>query len=571
MCLPKEFLRCRLQLLIEYTRLLAWGDVVGLIGIHDAIPVASNLGPDPIMPCSMVSHIGSLLQNFEDWEDTIQPRSAAIEYVDEEGLSIVDERTNATSLIQQVSSDLVNTHDQCVRWNAVDDGVFEKLLKDIHSCTEGLHQLFDKLHEQRIYETTAKMYREMVILSNELEELEAMSDAVKRILRFTTDEERATVTSHDRIHETFRDLLLLKGIKCISNQGLLRISSHSEHSFDADTENVVGVTRYDGAQFFEHFTTTGTGKADSPSRQNRVRGILTKNSTKYNVWVEWKPANVLERSVEESESRLRTICLAQMLCCPVPRELFSPTCIGFVDDPEQSYRFGWIFSMPEGSHEGTSLKTLYSVLGQSQYKPSLSQRISLSLKLATSLLSLHTANWLHKGIHSGNVLFACEERMDLERPILSGFDYSRPSTDTVTAFRTHNASWDLYRWPSLQNEPPRAGASRKKHDVYSLGLVLLEIAHWKPLRELMCLKKWPVPASQNVRVRSWLLGEEGLPPFVDENPLHELRNIAGDQFAEVTRMCLDGAEYDSEEGIAFHTTFNGLVIEKLKGVSASLS
>ena len=87
----------------------------------------------------------------------------------------------------------------------------------------------------------------------------------------------------------------------------------------------------------------------------------------------------------------------------------------------------------------------------------------------------------------------------------------------------------------------------------------------------MCLKNWPVPASQNVRVRSWLLGEEEFPPFVDENPLHELRNIVGDQFAGVTRMCLDGADYDSEEGMAFHTAFNGLLIEKFKDVSASLS
>ena len=87
----------------------------------------------------------------------------------------------------------------------------------------------------------------------------------------------------------------------------------------------------------------------------------------------------------------------------------------------------------------------------------------------------------------------------------------------------------------------------------------------------MCLTKWPVPASQSVRVRSWLLGEEGFLPFAEENFLHGLRNIAEDQFTEVTRRCLDGADYDSEDGIAFHTAFNELVIEKLKGVSASLS
>ena len=151
MCLPKEFLRCRLQLLIEYNRLLAWGDVVGLLGVHDAIQVASSLGSDPTKPCSMVSHIGSLLQKFEDWEDIIQPRSAAIEDVAEQRLAVVDERTTATSLIQQVSSNIIDTYDQRVRWNAVDDGVFEKLLKDIHRCTESLQQLFGNFREQRVY------------------------------------------------------------------------------------------------------------------------------------------------------------------------------------------------------------------------------------------------------------------------------------------------------------------------------------------------------------------------------------------------------------------------------------
>ena len=540
-----------------------------MIGVPDAPHIASSLGPDPITPCSIVSHIGSLLQKFEDWEDTIQSYSAIIQEVNEESPAVDDERTTATSLIQQVSSNFRNTHRPRVRWAAVDDGAFETLLKDLHSCTQSLHQLFGDGREHRIHETTAKTYREMVILTNEPGELEEMFNAAEHILRDSTSSEGRTVTSHDLIHETFRCLLLLKRIKCISNQVLLGIRNCTEYDVDPRLKDMVSVSRHDGAQFRDRFINTGAGNMNSSSRQNRIRGILTRNGKKYEVWVEWKTENVLKGSLEDKESRLRTICLAQMLSCPAPRELFSPTCIGSVDDPEQLYRFGWIFNMPEGSHEGTLLKTLHDVLGQSQHKPSLAQRISLSWKLASSLSCLHTANWLHKGIHSGNVIFTCEEeRFDLERPILSGFEYSSPPSDKIAAFRTHNARWDTYRWPSLQNEAPRAGVFRKKHDVYSLGLVLLEIAHWKPLCELMCLKRLPVPSNQNARVRGWLLGEEKFPPFVNENPLHELRNIAGDKYEEVTKRCLDGSDYDSEDGIAFHAAFNELVIEKVKGILA---
>ena len=198
-----------------------------------------------------------------------------------------------------------------------------------------------------------------------------------------------------------------------------------------------------------------------------------------------------------------------------PQDLFAPTCVGFVDDRKQKCRFGWIFRMPEGSHKGTLLKSLHSMLGQRVSKPTLAQRISLSRKLASSLSHLHTANWLHKGIHSGNVIFCGEnEEFDVEHPILSGFEYSRPQSNKTTS-RNLDPRWDIYRWPKIQNEAPNAAGSRKTYDIYSLGLVLLEIAHWEPLNKLMCLKRWPQPSAQDSRVRGWLLEEE---PFCRKKP-----------------------------------------------------
>ncbi|KAK3670019.1 hypothetical protein LTR78_010118 [Recurvomyces mirabilis] len=67
--------RCRLQLMIEYNRLLAWGDAVGLVDSPDSAHVASCLGTNAIELSSIIAHIGWLLEQFNDinsrWEGEV--------------------------------------------------------------------------------------------------------------------------------------------------------------------------------------------------------------------------------------------------------------------------------------------------------------------------------------------------------------------------------------------------------------------------------------------------------------------------------------------------------------------
>ena len=608
--MPNECERCRLQLMIEYNRLLAWGDAVGLVDDPDGSHIASRLGTDAIELCSIVSYIGMLLQKFRDinsrWKNEIRSQRP-------DNQAMTEERAREISLAYQVSSlsiayennkeqreqrrwrnhivkwmsrgaenaKEIITHPLRVRWVLVDKEAFEALLRDLHSLTERLHELFGDYREKRIHEITAKTYREMVILRNELGELKAMFDAVTDLIKLSTSSGTATMTYHDENHETLRDLLRLKEIKCVSDEILLSIGNNSELDIDRDLKDVVSVSLYDGPLFRDHFTYTDARDTNSLSKQNRTRGALTKEGKDFEVWVEWRTAeHVLNGSVEDKESRLRTATLAQMLSNNKPRNLFAPTCIGFVNDRERQNRYGWIFKMPEGSHQDTMLRTLHSVLGHNQHKPTLAQRISLSWKLAYSLLYLHTANWLHKGIHSENVIFSYEnEKFDVESPILSGFDYSRPQSNKTTS-RSLDPKWDIYRWPGIQNEAPKAGGSRKTYDIYSLGLVLLEIAHWEPLNKLMSLKRWPLPSGQDSRIRGWLLEEERFPPFKNGNPLLELRNIAGDKYWNATRRCLiahgewgmrireeDDHSQGSGVGIELQSAFTELVVEELRGVA----
>jgi len=116
--------------------------------------------------------------------------------------------------------------------------------------------------------------------------------------------------------------------------------------------------------------------------------------------------------------------------------------------------------------------------------------------LAVALWSLHSLDWLHKSLCSSNILFfpsaftsaatrataAAASIPDIHLPYLLGFDASRPDHMGEMSVASKNpASSDLHRHPNSLN-----GMSRKPYcksfDIYSLGLVLLEIGLWKVLQ-----------------------------------------------------------------------------------------
>jgi hypothetical protein len=76
-----------------------------------------------------------------------------------------------------------------------------------------------------------------------------------------------------------------------------------------------------------------------------------------------------------------------------------------------------------------------------------------------------------------NVLFKCDgDKVQMEKPIMSGFKYSRPRS-TKTTSRSLDPRWDIYWWLVIQNDALKEGTSQKTYDIYSIGMLLLEIAH----------------------------------------------------------------------------------------------
>jgi serine/threonine protein kinase len=172
-------------------------------------------------------------------------------------------------------------------------------------------------------------------------------------------------------------------------------------------------------------------------------------------------------------------------------DLHTLDCLGYTDDSARS-RYGLVYGAPEKSYS-----TLNSLITSNDLRtPDLGDRFKLAHTLAVALWSLHSLDWLHKSLSSNNILFfpsafstsatgataASATIPDISSPYLLGFDASRPDHLTEMSIASKNpSSMDLHRHPHSLNGLEKKPYC-KSYDIYSLGLVLLEIGLWKVLQ-----------------------------------------------------------------------------------------
>lgn len=171
-------------------------------------------------------------------------------------------------------------------------------------------------------------------------------------------------------------------------------------------------------------------------------------------------------------------------------------CIGYIDEPE-SNRMAFIFQLPTMASTASlgNLQTLHSFIEEvdTRKRPvnclSLEQRFFLAHSLCITILNLHGSGWVHKSIRSTNVvLFPGDPTESPETlatspskaiPYITGFEFSRPALGATEVMVDFDIERNLYRHPDRQGSP-MANFS-KMHDLYALGVVLLEIGMWKSI------------------------------------------------------------------------------------------
>lgn len=104
------------------------------------------------------------------------------------------------------------------------------------------------------------------------------------------------------------------------------------------------------------------------------------------------------------------------------------------------------------------------------------------------MIELHNAGILHKSVHSGNVLFfpaRVTKTIPVSESFIGGFEISRPDQDGELSIDIGGGDFGIYKHPELRdasNELQGRPDFERKHDIYSLGLLLLEIGVWQPLQ-----------------------------------------------------------------------------------------
>jgi hypothetical protein len=286
-----------------------------------------------------------------------------------------------------------------------------------------------------------------------------------------------------------------------------------------------------------------------------------KNKQKRLVWIEWK--NYDEYDADDGPTprivaRIRKLAL--LLNDPEkPKEFRVPHCLGYFIYDEANKDIGpcpigLVFAVPSnvpanGSFLPISLLEVMALRSE----VAVLVRLELALKVASCVLYFHSVNWLHKGLRGRSIMFFPDSSgtMNLVEPIVSGFDYSRPAKDDAMTERPmDNTSEDIYRHPDVQatgnrdDGSGRRGGFRKVYDIYSLGVVLVEIGCWQDISAILNIDLPTARPKHTWVVRDRLLREE--------NVSERVSNQLSSEYWDVCKACIQGAtafglETDSDE------------------------
>jgi hypothetical protein len=233
---------------------------------------------------------------------------------------------------------------------------------------------------------------------------------------------------------------------------------------------------------------------DSSSRQNRLLATYKLPSRvgqveSASMLVEWRHfSNDMGESTRLTQlSRIEG--LARLLRVgSKPKGLRVPHCLGYIVD-DWHPRVGFIFEYSSSdSSSPTSPRSLWQSF-ETLSMPYLGDRFRLALDLSLTLSLLHTSGWLHKAFRSENVVFyprpneSREDATSIHHPNILGFEHSRPNNPNAFTdlLITDDHVSNLYRHPKGY----RPGGERfsQDFDIYSLGIVLLEIGYWRRISE----------------------------------------------------------------------------------------
>ncbi|UNI21338.1 hypothetical protein JDV02_007337 [Purpureocillium takamizusanense] len=469
-----------------------------------------------------------------------------------------------------------------LRWVSFDKEAFEKLLAKFSALNDNMTNILDHSLQVEIRDTVQDTNRGVLLLHHKVADLSHLVLALKSQLEAGSPgiQRTGSLLSAPLSSTPMSKLEREVGLKALLQ--LSNLAKFKAFNETIDPKSGLAPTKGDVAayQFLDLASPAQPRNVQVPRNlveldpevddweSPRCEALLTTaEGTKKRVWIEWKDYDSAGQH-PDSLSKRDIVDRVRKLACllnhsPKPEAFRTPHCLGFFDkaDPDTpdedvdviDRRLGLIFERPHDDQLHASLPpvSLHDLLRDtsSVRKPRVTERVRLAHALSNCVLYLHAVNWLHKGLRSHNVLFFRARGgggvgVDYSRPYLSGFDFSRPGgPEEMTDAPGDDAEHDLYRHPRTQSNRRGSGSngdkeeererSKKSFDVYSLGVVLVELAHWRTVDEVLALDMRRARGDKEVvrRVRQRLLAEDRVADLGAE---------MGEKYEEATRACLAG-------------------------------
>ncbi|KAJ9354379.1 hypothetical protein DTO027B9_4722 [Paecilomyces variotii] len=183
--------------------------------------------------------------------------------------------------------------------------------------------------------------------------------------------------------------------------------------------------------------------------------------------------SILVKDIRNLATRLREVD---------PNEFHLLKCHGVVrkDEPgtKRLLAYDFIFNLPQGDFEPRSLRSL--LLSKMRY--TLGERIQLAQQFATAIHYIHVLEFVHKRVRPENVMIfpTRNDHTCAGQLFLLGFQEFRAAEGKTLRLGHSDWSHEIYQHPDRQGNDIREDYYMQ-HDIYSLGVCLLEIGLWGSL------------------------------------------------------------------------------------------
>jgi len=243
-------------------------------------------------------------------------------------------------------------------------------------------------------------------------------------------------------------------------------------------------------------------------------------------------------------------------------------------------QYVFLFDHPNGASPQLRPLSLHNLIssrggdGAPEHKLELKQRFRVAQMLVRSIGALHAVGWLHKSIRSHAIKFFFSDapssetggegretpRCNLDQPYLTDFGFARPAggPTRLNAPSVGDVEYDIYRHPERYDPP--VSSFTQMHDIYSVGVVLLEIGLWETAREL---HDWVIRDDFQGKVPKQGVSATQIQDCFIAEARDRLGHRMGSSYRDAVLFCLSGEIDDFIGKRDFANEFQKRVVEKV--------